>query len=353
MKRILKLIFSSLFLFGILTFLTVKYERVRDGSDYYGYPWTFYEINDYPGGHSLNSGHLIFDLFFSFIFVFLVSLLNKYVLITFFRNLYRLPPKFWGFTYLLLIPTYALLFFLLPNQFYNNSYKIEKLSQGSYPKESYLRFEINNGIGEAMVKNFKEHYHCNYIITNKGDTLFDPIGYYTSEAPVEIEGSNLIITILIPLKDRYDGVLYLKMPLTNDYDDYSNSRVLTLDTLRTFQSQDSAIFNFDIERLFPYGDGKHKNFPTGGNMRILIDPKLQIKINSFAFGLNGISRDDFWNMFYLSTVTITTLGFGDIVPITKTSRLLVSSESILGIIIIGLFLNALSKNLLLKKTNTN
>lgn len=45
---------------------------------------------------------------------------------------------------------------------------------------------------------------------------------------------------------------------------------------------------------------------------------------------------------YFSVITITTLGYGDILPVGSTSQLLTASESILGIILIGLFLNSLS-----------
>lgn len=50
----------------------------------------------------------------------------------------------------------------------------------------------------------------------------------------------------------------------------------------------------------------------------------------------------FWHSLYFSIVTITTLGFGDIYPVTTCSRFLVSLETIGGVIFIGLFLNALS-----------
>lgn len=45
---------------------------------------------------------------------------------------------------------------------------------------------------------------------------------------------------------------------------------------------------------------------------------------------------------YFSIVSITTLGFGDIYPVSLLARILVSLESIGGIIFVGLFLNALS-----------
>ncbi len=47
--------------------------------------------------------------------------------------------------------------------------------------------------------------------------------------------------------------------------------------------------------------------------------------------------------FYFSTVTITTLGYGDISPTNDLGRVIAASESVLGITLIGLFLNALSR----------
>jgi hypothetical protein len=47
--------------------------------------------------------------------------------------------------------------------------------------------------------------------------------------------------------------------------------------------------------------------------------------------------------FYLSVVVTTTLGFGDIVPITDLARLLVALQAILGIVLVGLFLSSLAR----------
>ena len=54
---------------------------------------------------------------------------------------------------------------------------------------------------------------------------------------------------------------------------------------------------------------------------------------------------EFWRMVYLSAVTATTTGYGDIVPITTRARLLTASESIAGLILVGLFLNSLAQRL--------
>jgi len=50
-------------------------------------------------------------------------------------------------------------------------------------------------------------------------------------------------------------------------------------------------------------------------------------------------QDNFWRMLYLSTVTVTSLGYGDNIPVTTTARLMVSPEAVAGLIVMGLFLN--------------
>jgi len=46
-------------------------------------------------------------------------------------------------------------------------------------------------------------------------------------------------------------------------------------------------------------------------------------------------------MFHLSVTTITTTGYGDIVPLTSTARILTGSESLVGTVLLGLFLYSL------------
>jgi len=57
-------------------------------------------------------------------------------------------------------------------------------------------------------------------------------------------------------------------------------------------------------------------------------------------GLPVRTHGGFGRFLYFSTVTITTLGYGDIVPATDRARLAVGIESIIGIVLAGLFINA-------------
>jgi voltage-gated potassium channel Kch len=54
-------------------------------------------------------------------------------------------------------------------------------------------------------------------------------------------------------------------------------------------------------------------------------------------------QNSYSRMLYFSAVTITTLGYGDIVPVTSTARGIVTIEIILGPLLFGLFLNSLVK----------
>ena len=63
-------------------------------------------------------------------------------------------------------------------------------------------------------------------------------------------------------------------------------------------------------------------------------PEATLNLNSHEKG--------FVSSLYFSVITITTLGYGDITPVGTLSQILTASESVLGIVLIGLFLNTLS-----------
>jgi Ion channel len=103
---------------------------------------------------------------------------------------------------------------------------------------------------------------------------------------------------------------------------------------------DTFFFKDKIKEIFV---SKIPNYPV-----LRIDKELNDRLIDFANTVNGFPtsfNDNFWRMLYFSTVTITTLGFGDIVPISNVARILISLEAIIGVITIGLFLNALAKRI--------
>jgi hypothetical protein len=71
-------------------------------------------------------------------------------------------------------------------------------------------------------------------------------------------------------------------------------------------------------------------------------------IRGDPFAISGA----FWRMIYLSVVVMTTLGLGDIIPITWQTRAMVGTEAIIGIVLAGLFLNALAYRASLRQSST-
>lgn len=79
---------------------------------------------------------------------------------------------------------------------------------------------------------------------------------------------------------------------------------------------------------------------------ILIIPIFAI----FYYCFTELSQFEFTDSLYFSVVTITTLGYGDITPKIDITKFLASSEAILGIVLVGLFLNSLSYTISFRAT---
>jgi|HubBroStandDraft_6_1064221.scaffolds.fasta_scaffold2465799_1 hypothetical protein len=66
-------------------------------------------------------------------------------------------------------------------------------------------------------------------------------------------------------------------------------------------------------------------------------------MRAYVLGVQGRTAsfsNNLVRMMYLSAVVQTTLGFGDLVPMTTAARIVVAIQAIFGIAIAGFFLNA-------------
>jgi hypothetical protein len=66
------------------------------------------------------------------------------------------------------------------------------------------------------------------------------------------------------------------------------------------------------------------------------------RFDSAGTGDPSYASGSFWRMMYLSAVTVTTLGFGDVTPVAESARLFVALEAVLGVVLVGVFLSRLA-----------
>jgi len=109
-------------------------------------------------------------------------------------------------------------------------------------------------------------------------------------------------------------------------------------------SKYASPFKEEYEELFKLVFGQNEFFATVTPALALSGPE-ELRFRRYLLGVKGDPSSisgDLPRMIYLSAVVITTLGFGDIIPITPEARILVAMEAITGIVFAGLFLNALA-----------
>jgi hypothetical protein len=104
--------------------------------------------------------------------------------------------------------------------------------------------------------------------------------------------------------------------------------------------------NGEMVPFFPYAPPLRALFQSFQKQPFLTVPGRTYELLSHIYyGKSGdpaYVSGGWWRMVYLSAVTVTTLGFGDITPVSQTARLFVALEAVLGVVLIGVFLSRLA-----------
>ncbi|WP_212694911.1 potassium channel family protein [Vallitalea pronyensis] len=244
--------------------------------------------------------------------------------------------------YIGFILVFSGLFTLYSDEFYHTTIKYENSVQDTY---KYIKDEI-----ELSIKK-------NFIDINNGQTAYldDEQGWILDINDLYVtdfnaDGRNLNISLVVYLFNK--GTSATGWIQTNDkfqLHSYggslkSNSEIHTfyfrLINETPTNLTDLGYSKIELDRIFTIKENKVCSI----KLPMEVSRKLKIfvdSLNGLPYGLKGTYK----RMLYLSMVTITTLGYGDIVPITNRARLLVGLESVLGIIIIGLFISSIFNKL--------
>jgi hypothetical protein len=96
--------------------------------------------------------------------------------------------------------------------------------------------------------------------------------------------------------------------------------------------------------LFGWGYNKESNYGVVSlNFRNIEFSDCVKKLFFMKAGNASLTDHKFWRMLYFSAVTGTTIGYGDITPITTAMRLIITIQTLLCLVIFSWFINNLAR----------
>lgn len=238
--------------------------------------------------------------------------------------------------YFLVILVFAIIYSFIPEDFYHSTIKYE----------DYFTEEVK-AVESLIAKEIKENYKKDY-----GKIKFEDENY-------RYDASQIVVT---ELKSISKGINFtLLIPIFRNNPKVSSQIFTVKGTLShsTRKIYDKSIIkSINIEpnnfhplyQKFPIrSQGKYNTemkFSNDIKNPFEVSEKLDDKLRNlykttkgFPSGINGA----FFRMLYFSSTTMTGLGPGDILPLTNRARILVVIQSLLGLILIGIFLNEIAK----------
>lgn len=247
------------------------------------------------------------------------------------------PLLTYSIFYLFVTLLFAVMFWMMPGQFYHSTAMYEPILKQDEEV-------IHSGLQKALIEQGRKKFENRRIELNgfnaptDGFSVMD-VRYEKGEFIVRsfiVTGPEIGVCVVVP-------TLMISARSENEA------------TGEKSEGAARVSVQFDRQQLAP----QRANFeeatapPPPGDLDVFVH-NLEIPrslfetMNGYADakdGFAGRASGSFWRMLYLSTVTITTVGYGDIVPITPLARTLIAAEAVFGILVIGLYLNALSQRL--------
>lgn len=234
----------------------------------------------------------------------------------------------WAFLYLLTVPAFAWIYYLNPYGFYHGTAVYEQ----SYYR---LQHEAATAIWEAVVTTNRNARHGASSIKTPDGTV-ELAGLVLNDPETTVDGA--LLDGYVQFADDTGRVTRRKFSFAVD----SQEKVLRDGVYLHAARLLDADLNVKAYQLFP-GYGERTDSQGDAVLQLTPDQhRVLINFLDTARGFPHATKGHYYRMLYLSAVTLTTLGYGDVVPVTDHMRLLVACEAMLGMVFIGLFLNALS-----------
>ena len=258
------------------------------------------------------------------------------------RLLGRIPSAVYGLAYFTLIPFFALIYYHLPGQFYHATTRYEHDTYKEMPRVLKL-------LREQFLANFHEVQPTDYFYY--GGWRYDITGV-SFDMP-RVSDDYLTVLLRLDATKDVDGATWttthaFNVRIARYLDGTINSEGRTLKRIKSVEIDDISSPAFSeyapqldfVRKLFPL-----ENRISSKMVLMQMSADLDDRLEKYMREVSGFPEKrpaNFERMLYFSTITIATVGYGDIVPLSTRSRLLTSLEAILGVLLIGLYLNALS-----------
>ena len=257
----------------------------------------------------------------------------------------RHPLATYGLLYVYVALAFATAYWMMPGQFYHSTAMYEPMLTSDRELirsglQDVLRGQGQKNLGAAVLTHFGTDY---------------PIGAFTVY-DVEYESGQFIVGTTIHGEHTCAAIPKIIIParIEEDWlnDKTSSQHAVISAAFRPFEMENEAVSARHaappppVESPFDPFIAVPREGERALQGMLKIPRSLFDLMNGYADakeGFAGNAMGSFWRMVYLSTVTITTLGYGDIVPITPLARTLVGAEAVVGMLVIGLYLNALSQ----------
>lgn len=267
-----------------------------------------------------------------------------------------------GIFFILSVPVFALLYAQYPTEFYQSTVAQEGMvknvdSQFSELVRNAIRNRLSDGEETAIAS---DSYGCkerNVSPERYDIRAADPIAEFSSNGN-RVPSTWMTVALWEACKDdmHYQILFNVNLDVRRGY----NRQLLITNFFPEFsyesrsygQSANASEFDSLTEISSPECDKYKKHiltltfnegicsFSLSEVEASSIDNILDGYKDAFAGNING--KGLYWRTLYLSTVTVTTLGYGDIVPTTGITRFLIALQSISGLILMGLFINSVA-----------
>lgn len=244
--------------------------------------------------------------------------------------------------YILVILLFTFVYSEIPEQFYNSNITREKAFND-------LSFTVANVFEQSLKDELVNPNKLKLVPFNKGKYSLEIDSFKVESFDVQTNSLYVSAYVADSKPYKYDEnetafmkyIMSYKIILSGDRflldDGYVHQSIKLMPISHIYDAVNNKQTNMsiDISECFGGNDWSFViKYPKSIDDDIL---NLDRGEQGFAEGIDGnVSR-----MLYLSMVTITTLGYGDIVPITDEARILIGLESLIGVIIMGLTVNAI------------